>query len=52
MGNISGMSGVAFGIAATIGSLDMTASQYVQLAAVLGGGGAQASVEARWSRLA
>ena len=36
MGNISGMAGVSFGLAATIGSMDWSASQYVQLAAVLG----------------
>ena len=35
MGNISGMAGVSFGLAATIGSMDWNASQYVQLAAVL-----------------
>mgnify|MGYP004139596801 CR=1 FL=1 len=33
-------SGVSFGLAATIGSLDWNASQYVQLAGVLGSGGA------------
>ena len=40
MGNVSGMCGVSFGLAATIGSLDWNASQYVQLAGVLGSGGA------------
>jgi len=40
MGNVSGMAGVSFGLAATIGSMDWSASQYVQLAAVLGSGGA------------
>ena len=40
MGNVSGMAGVSFGLAATIGSMDWNASQYVQLAAVLGSGGA------------
>jgi len=40
MGNISGMAGVSFGLAATIGSMDWSASQYVQLAAVLSSGGA------------
>ena len=40
MGNVSGMAGVSFGLAATIGSLDWNASQYVQLAGVLGSGGA------------
>ena len=40
MGNVSGMAGVSFGLAAAIGSMDWGASQYVQLAAVLGGGGA------------
>jgi NAD(P) transhydrogenase len=40
MGAVCGMSGVSFGIAATIGSLDWPAATYVQLAAALGGGGA------------
>jgi len=40
LGNASGMAGVAFGIASAIGSLDWPAATYVQLAAVLGGGGA------------
>jgi len=40
MGNISGMAGVAFGVASAIGSLDWPASTYIQLAGVLGGGGA------------
>jgi len=39
-GAISGMAGVTFGIAATIGSLDWPMANYVQLAAMLGGGGA------------
>jgi NAD(P) transhydrogenase len=40
MGNVSGMAGVAFGMASAIGSLDWPASTYIQLAGVLGGGGA------------
>ena len=39
-GNISGMAGVTFGIASAIGSLDCSAGTYVQIAGVLGGGGA------------
>jgi len=39
-GNVSGMAGVAFGLASAVGSLDWPAATYVQLAAVLGGGGA------------
>jgi NAD(P) transhydrogenase len=39
-GNISGMAGVTFGLASAIGSLDWPAATYIQLAGVLGGGGA------------
>jgi NAD(P) transhydrogenase len=39
MGNVLGMSGVAFGLASAIGTLDWPASTYIQLAAALGGGG-------------
>ena len=40
LGNISGMTGVSFGLASAIGSLGWDASTYIQLAGVLGGGGA------------
>jgi len=40
MGNMSGMAGVSFGLASAIGSLNWPAATYVQLAGVLGGGGA------------
>jgi len=40
LGNVCGMSGVAFGVASCIGSLNWEPSTYIQLAAALGGGGA------------
>ena len=40
LGNISGMTGVSFGLASAVGSLDWPAATYIQLAGVLGGGGA------------
>jgi len=40
LGNVLGMSGVAIGMASAIGSLDWPAATYIQLAGVLGGGGA------------
>jgi NAD(P) transhydrogenase len=39
-GNVSGMTGVFFGVSAAIGTLGWPAATYVQLAAMLGGGGA------------
>jgi len=39
-GNVSGMAGVTFGLASCIGSVDWPMATYVQLAAMLGGGGA------------
>jgi NAD(P) transhydrogenase len=39
LGLASGQAGVLFGLAATIGSLDWPMANYIQLAAVLGGGG-------------
>jgi NAD(P) transhydrogenase len=39
-GNVSGMAGVAFGLTSAIVSMDWPAATYIQLAAVLGGGGA------------
>jgi len=39
LGLVSGQVGVLFGLAATIGGLDWPMANYVQLAAVLGGGG-------------
>jgi NAD(P) transhydrogenase len=50
LGNVSGMSGVALGITAAIGSLDWAPSTYVQLAACLGiGGGIGYQIAARVS---
>ena len=40
LGLASGQAGVLFGLAATIGSLDWPVANYIQLAGVLGGGGA------------
>jgi len=39
LGLVSGQAGVLFGLAATIGALDWPMANYIQLAAVLGGGG-------------
>uniref|UniRef100_A0A7S3FKH4 NAD(P) transhydrogenase, mitochondrial n=2 Tax=Haptolina ericina TaxID=156174 RepID=A0A7S3FKH4_9EUKA len=38
-GNVSGMAGVAFGLASAIGSVDWPMATYIQLAGALGGGG-------------